>query len=1075
MTDDIEPIRSPFRSLEYFTRADAKVFSGREEEIEEVATRILAGDTLVVYGPSGVGKTSLLCAGVVPTLEHSRGYRTTYVRTLRSPRGDVWRAFGADPAEPLAAALARLPDSAPGEDDVAMHPSRGRGRTPHVLVIDQVEELFTRFDESERRLLWDGLVEVIEDEHASLRLVLALREEYLHFLDSAHPRLSNLLDRRFRLRGLTPFGARTAIVRPLVASKIRYEPEFVDRCVAELTEVPPGHPDDDGVVDPLLLQIVCSEAYRHAQQRDAARPWLTLADYAASGGASGVFRRHLDELFRRVHTEDHLLLLLVLQELTTAHSTKRPATVSRIAESGLLASPRDIQAVLDQLVDANLVRLYRSEKEPWYELVHDRLVKVLPEQFARDEQFLRTRFMRDIVHQLSKGFSESAAGATLLSREQLVDLVEPFRNYIRFDQRELDLLFRSAIASEHQVAAWRDAYEAVSPSGTPVVVLDLLERDSTRRSAAHAVAALRVAAPEVRTACLRVAMDDDDSDVVDAAAAALKIVAEDDEVTALNQALQDQRLRPRALRVLGAVVDHAPFRARITARERRKARRLHDREALRRARQTILFGGVRGRREGAILGGLIGVVAALFCGIVLAWLGTETSGEYLAVILAITLGAIVFGGSCGRAAGRSLARRHALQRTSSWTRILAMRSVVLICAGAPALFAAWAVVGDMFDTGLPIVELLAIAALALPVVGLAIIAIERDFTRAPRSAMRRRLWIVARASAPPWLVAIAAGWLLVHTVSTGVEEVVVLAFLGGAWFAVCSAAIGGTCAQFAHDLPAPPRRVAEAPRRFAGLAPAVVLAAVIAVVLQQNPLPFWAPVLDVGRPSAGSPDVVTAPAAVSWASGSWLRIRNRSADVRVIRVDTAPASHPYGGELLLVLPGTHIRRFYGSRNGFEATQPYRKVDLLRDAPVPGSYAVIELARAEADDGAEIWARSVPLRGATDQIAGRIVGCRVFTSGIPACSDGNIYARLKSCGTLSPGDERIVVNRVEPADPGSPTSIYVECFGARTPLGKPIKRAEAVVLFDPPPGAPRPASSADPARTEAAARSTPPRP
>ena len=191
----------PFRSLEFFTSADAAVFAGREEEIEEVATRILAGDTLVVFGPSGVGKTSLLCAGVVPALENRRGYRVTYVRPLRSPRGDLWQAVGADPAEPLAAALARfpvppLPEAAALEPDPAAA-SQASPRAPHVLVVDQLEELFTRFDESLRRPLWDGLVEVLEDRRAPVRLVLAFREEYLHLLDSAHPRLSNLLDRRY--------------------------------------------------------------------------------------------------------------------------------------------------------------------------------------------------------------------------------------------------------------------------------------------------------------------------------------------------------------------------------------------------------------------------------------------------------------------------------------------------------------------------------------------------------------------------------------------------------------------------------------------------------------------------------------------------------------------------------------------------------------------------------------------------------------------------------------------------------------------------------------------------------------
>ena len=142
--------------------------------------------------------------------------------------------------------------------------------------------------------------------------------------------------------------------------------------------MPAGHPEEDGVIDPLLLQIVCSEVYRRAEQRNPASPSLTLADYSDLGGPAGVFRRHLNQLFDRVHATDHLVLKLVLQEMTTAHATKRPATVSQLSHSGLRATDGEIQGLLEQLASASLVRRYDAEPEPWYELIHDRLVRRCP-------------------------------------------------------------------------------------------------------------------------------------------------------------------------------------------------------------------------------------------------------------------------------------------------------------------------------------------------------------------------------------------------------------------------------------------------------------------------------------------------------------------------------------------------------------------------------------------------------------------------------------------------------------------------------------------------------------------------
>jgi hypothetical protein len=80
--------------------------------------------------------------------------------------------------------------------------------------------------------------------------------------------------------------------------------------------------------------------------------------------------------------------------MTTAHATKLPTTVSRLSQAGLLAPAAELQRLLDKLVSANLVRKYDAEQEPWYELVHDRLVQALPQHFSGDQQFLRLRYMR---------------------------------------------------------------------------------------------------------------------------------------------------------------------------------------------------------------------------------------------------------------------------------------------------------------------------------------------------------------------------------------------------------------------------------------------------------------------------------------------------------------------------------------------------------------------------------------------------------------------------------------------------------------------------------------------------------
>lgn len=827
MMESVRLRQSPFRSLDFFTSADAAVFSGREEEIEEVATRILAGTTLVVYGPSGVGKTSLLCAGVVPALEQRRGYRVTYVRPLLSPRGDIWRAVGANPAEPLAAALARLPAlpvpgaaslkiapraearqlssaGGPSAEDVSLIHSSA-ACAPHVLMLDQLEELFTRFDESQRKPLWEGLVEVIEDPSAPVRLVLSLREEYLHFLDSAHPRLPNLLDRRFRLRGLAPFGARTAIVRPLVTARVRYEPELVDKCVADLTEVPAGHFEEDGVIDPLLLQIVCSEVYRTAEQHEPETPSLTLADYADLGGPAGVFRRHLDELFNRVHAEDHLLLKLVLQEMTTAHATKLPTTISRLSQSGLRPPAEELQGLLDKLVAASLVRRYDADPEPWYELVHDRLVQALPEHFARDQRFLRIRYSRELLRQLSKGFSEGMVGAPLLNRQQLVDLVEPFRSYIRFDEQELSLLFRSAVSVEHNVTSWLESFEAVAPGKAAATILDMLHHAETRRGALASIGLLQSTEPAHRAWCLHLALTDNNPEVVSTASKALNIVGGNEEAQRLTHALTVPSSRARALWVLAELTENPIFQSQVPAHELQMARREHQLRRFLPAWERIQRAGWEGVRTGIGTGALSSIGAIIFWCIAMKWIGRGGALMYGAggvIIACVTMMLSMIG---GHTMGRAEAKLRALDRMPVWMQAIQLRDTLR----TGAILLGLSVYASAFVLGFAIGPLGAVqsdaeqssivAVIALWAISPALILASLHFTEwtmptAPWQRTRTGIFVVVRTFVFSWLLSLGVGFLLLSFTESETAKsdiaVVATAFLG-TWCSICATSIAG--------------------------------------------------------------------------------------------------------------------------------------------------------------------------------------------------------------------------------------------------------------------------------------------
>ncbi len=123
----------PFRHLNWFDREHAEVFFGRGHEIRDLYQRITAPHSapiILFYGQSGVGKSSLLAAGLLPRLEGD--YQTRYLRRDR--------AKGL--AETLRDAL-----SLPGEDISARETWIARERQigkPMIVILDQVEEAYTR-------------------------------------------------------------------------------------------------------------------------------------------------------------------------------------------------------------------------------------------------------------------------------------------------------------------------------------------------------------------------------------------------------------------------------------------------------------------------------------------------------------------------------------------------------------------------------------------------------------------------------------------------------------------------------------------------------------------------------------------------------------------------------------------------------------------------------------------------------------------------------------------------------------------------------------------------------------------
>lgn len=368
-------VTNPYKGLRPFDEPDADDFFGRERMVERVVTR-MAEDAdgsrfVAVVGPSGSGKSSLVRAGVIPALRRGAlpGSATWFVTELTP---------GPQPFEALEAALLRVavdPPSA-GLAELLRRDERGLmlaldrilppdGTTELVLLVDQLEELFTQTaSEDERSAFLRAIAHATTQPGSRLRAIVALRAD---FYDRP------LLDARFgpllaaRTQAVVPMTAEElerAVAAPAERVGVSLEPGLVAELVRDAG-------DHAGALP--LLQYALTELFdRH---EDGV---MTVAAYRAVGGVAGALAGRAEDLFSALDDEGReacrqlFLRLVALGE--GAEDTRRRVLRSELG--GLEFDRGTMDAVIEAFGRHRLVSFDRdvATREPTVELAHEALI-----------------------------------------------------------------------------------------------------------------------------------------------------------------------------------------------------------------------------------------------------------------------------------------------------------------------------------------------------------------------------------------------------------------------------------------------------------------------------------------------------------------------------------------------------------------------------------------------------------------------------------------------------------------------------------------------------------------------------
>jgi energy-coupling factor transporter ATP-binding protein EcfA2 len=369
---------NPYRGLEPFTAEHAGLFFGRDTDIAELTARVRENHVVVVVGPSGVGKSSLVQAGLVPALKQDQSSEVALIRLGQDPWERLAEATLIARSGPQATVTLEQVEreieklKADGLHSIARF-LRSQGR-PLLLIVDQFEELLISGKDPDPGLL-DLLLPPEAGGEEAARMVLTLRTDFLRALQTIPGLHTRLNDRLYLLSSLTTDQMREAIQGPAAARGVTFEPGLVDQILIDVGR------------DALPLLEFTLTVLWDTQSRNI----LKFAGYYQMGGIRGALDLVAKEEASQIgDTVTDILDRALLRLVRMPNGGTDLATGQRVSQSDVSTAEWEL---LRRLAEARLVVLGTgsSDDEPYAELAHEALItewQRLRDLITQNKEFL---------------------------------------------------------------------------------------------------------------------------------------------------------------------------------------------------------------------------------------------------------------------------------------------------------------------------------------------------------------------------------------------------------------------------------------------------------------------------------------------------------------------------------------------------------------------------------------------------------------------------------------------------------------------------------------------------------------
>jgi len=360
-------ITSPYKGLKRFEPKDKDLFFGRDQFLKELANELEQTNLILLLGASGSGKSSVVQAGLIPWLSREWGSQLTFL--IFTPDLDPFESLYANLLSHYGQAKTQFIRRGRAETLIQTVEALKAKDACWLIFIDQFEELFTLCQDSDRRkALIDGLVQIATSTDQSVKIVLAMRADFLGEF-SSYSRFSKIAQASTHLvNDLHPDELRLAIEQPAAQHGVVFESGLVEEIIKDVQGQPGSLP---------LLQYTLDLLWKTDDVTDRV---LHTKTYRELGGVRGALQQHVDQIYDDISEDEKTAIKQIFLRLVSMVDSEEAGSAQKFVKKRAFQEDFEgdlVKRTLHKLVAQNLLvsNLESNDpQKPTVEIAHEILL-----------------------------------------------------------------------------------------------------------------------------------------------------------------------------------------------------------------------------------------------------------------------------------------------------------------------------------------------------------------------------------------------------------------------------------------------------------------------------------------------------------------------------------------------------------------------------------------------------------------------------------------------------------------------------------------------------------------------------